>query len=242
VRCRVANVPAAAAAAFTAAAAAAPAVLLGLLQHEAKLSVAHFALSKCEAHQQPMRSKAPLDFHVGFRRFAGARPIFSQDGTGDKFKYERFMRPGAPTVASLFAPITYGPAPVLAFATADVSADGDAMAEGEGARASGVALAAAGTLRPCDPERIVLKRAVITGYPHKIHKKKAVIRFMFHSPEDVRWFKPLELWTKYGRHGRIREPLGTHGSLKAAFDGVLQQRDTICASLYKRVFPKLPPA
>ena len=99
---------------------------------------------------------------------------------------------------------------------------------------------ASGSVRPADPERVVLKRAVITGYPHKIHKRKAVIRFMFHCPEDVRWFRPLELWTKYGRHGRIREPLGTHGSLKAAFDGVLQQRDTVCASLYKRVFPKFP--
>jgi pre-rRNA-processing protein TSR1 len=102
-------------------------------------------------------------------------------------------------------------------------------------------LAATGTLRPADPERIVLKRAVLTGYPHRVHKRKAVIRFMFHNPEDVRWFRPLELWTKYGRHGRIREPLGTHGSLKAAFDGVLQQRDTVCASLYKRIFPKMPP-
>ena len=87
--------------------------------------------------------------------------------------------------------------------------------------------------------RVVVKRAILTGFPHKVHKRKAVVRFMFHCPEDVRWFKPLEVWTKYGRHGRIREALGTHGSMKCAFDGVLQQRDTVCVSLYKRVFPKL---
>jgi pre-rRNA-processing protein TSR1 len=232
VRACLARVPAAAAAAFLAAAATSPAVLLGLLQHEAKLSVCHLSLTKSPAFAAPLRSKAPLAaVHIGFRRLASARPIYSADGSGDKFKFERFLRPGAPTVASLYAPITYGPAPVLAFAPSS-----------EEDEASPLMLAASGTLRPADPERIVLKRAVITGYPHKIHKKKAVIRFMFHSPEDVRWFRPLELWTKYGRHGRIREPLGTHGSLKAAFDGVLQQRDTVCASLYKRVFPKLPPA
>ena len=62
----------------------------------------------------------------------------------------------------------------------------------------------AGTLRSCDPDRVVLKKIVLSGYPVKVHKKKAVVRWMFHNPEDVRWFKPLELWTKYGRRGRIK--------------------------------------
>lgn len=41
----------------------------------------------------------------------------------------------------------------------------------------------------------------------QVHKSKAVVRFMFHSPDDVRWFRPVELWTKAGRRGRIREPV-----------------------------------
>jgi pre-rRNA-processing protein TSR1 len=198
-----------------------PLVLLGLLQHEAKLSMLHCCVSKAASLEEPLKSKASLEMHIGFRRVGPACTLFSTDGSGDKFKLERFLKPRQVCVATLFGPITYGPAPVLAFDPAS----------GE--------LAATGTLRPVAPERVILKRAIITGFPAKVHKRKAVVRFMFHNPEDVRWFRPLELWTKLGRHGKIREPVGTHGSMKAAFDGVVQQRDTICASLYKRVFPKL---
>lgn len=57
----------------------------------------------------------------------------------------------------------------------------------------------------------------------RVHKTRAVVRLMFFNPDDVRWFKPLELWTKSGRRGRITEPLGTHGAFKARFDGPITQ-------------------
>jgi pre-rRNA-processing protein TSR1 len=52
-----------------------------------------------------------------------------------------------------------------------------------------------------------LKKVVLTGFPVKVHKKKAVVRWMFHAPEDVRYFRPVDLWTKHGRQGRIKVKL-----------------------------------
>ena len=50
----------------------------------------------------------------------------------------------------------------------------------------------------------MLKKVVLSGYPVRVHKLKAVVRWMFYTPEDIRWFRPLELWTKHGRRGRIK--------------------------------------
>lgn len=204
----------------------APLVVTGLLQHETKLSVVNFALSKVSNYSEPIVNKERLLFVTGIRSFM-ARPVFSSDEHGaDKFKMERFLHEGRSTIASLYAPISYGPLPILAFT---LSADGGHPQ-----------LVATGTLRSCDPDRVVLKKIVLSGFPVKVHKVKAVVRHMFHCPEDIRWFKPVELWTKHGRRGRIREPVGTHGSMKCIFDGPVKQQDGVCMSLYKRVYPKWP--
>ena len=55
----------------------------------------------------------------------------------------------------------------------------------------------------------MLKKAVLSGYPVKVNKKKAVVRWMFHNREDIQWFRPVDLWTKHGRRGQIKVCKGT---------------------------------
>ncbi|XP_051125554.1 uncharacterized protein LOC127247646 [Andrographis paniculata] len=202
-----------------------PVVASGLLQHESKVSVLHFSIKKHDSYDAPIKAKEEFIFHVGFRQFI-SRPIFSSDSIdSNKHKMERFLHAGRFSIASIFAPISFTSLPLIA------------LKSQEGASP---AVAAVGSLRSVDADRIILKKIILTGYPQRVSKSKSTVRYMFHNPEDVKWFKPAELWTKCGRRGRIKEPVGTHGAMKCIFNGVLQQHDTVCMSLYKRAYPKWP--
>lgn len=198
----------------------------GLLAHEAKLSVVHYSVRKATSYSQPLANKEELLLVTGLRSFL-ARPVFSTDTPGDKHKMERWLHAGQQAMATVFAPIAFPPLPLLAF---KLGPDGSGPPR----------LAATGALRSCDPDRVVLKKIVLTGFPVRVHKRRCTVRYMFHDPDDIRWFRPVELYTRSGRRGRITEPLGTHGAMKTLFDGPVQQREVVCMSLYKRVFPKWP--
>ncbi|KAJ0969957.1 hypothetical protein J5N97_022834 [Dioscorea zingiberensis] len=202
-----------------------PVVAYSLLQHESKMSVLHFSIKKHDSYEEPIKSKDTLIFHVGFRKFL-ARPIFSSDNiNSDKHKMERFLHEGRFSIASVYAPICYPPLPLIVMR----------CTHGETPT-----VVATGSLKSVDPDRIILKKIILTGYPQRVSKLKAIVRFMFHNPDDVRWFKPVDVWTKLGRRGRIKEPVGTHGAMKCILNGVIQQHDTVCMSLYKRTYPKWP--
>lgn len=202
---------------------AGPLIMGALLKHENRLSVLNFSIQRASTFTDPLKSKEELVFHSGFRRFA-AKPVYSdQSLKSDQHLFHRFLPQSGWAVASVYGPVTFQPASVLVFRE-------NGMEPHE--------LVASGTLMNVNPDRIVLKRVVITGTPVKVKKRKAVIRYMFHSPEDIRWFKPVELVTKHGMTGHIKESLGTHGDFKAVFNKPVKQHDTVCLYLYKRVYPK----
>ncbi|XP_051891779.1 pre-rRNA-processing protein TSR1 homolog [Pristis pectinata] len=198
-----------------------PLVLFTLLPHEQKMSVVHFLLRRHASNSEPVKSKEEMVFHCGCRRFR-APPLYSQHTAANKFKYEWFLRPNTTVVGTVYCPITFPPASVLMFRQ----------------RANGMQdLIATGSLLKVDPDRVIVKRITLSGHPFKIMTKTSVVRYMFFNRDDVLWFKPVELRTKWGRRGHIKEPLGTHGHMKCLFDGQLKSQDTVLMNLYKRVFP-----
>lgn len=222
-----------------------PLVVFGLLQHEHKFSILNFTTTRNTEFDGDIRSKDELIVQLGCRRFV-INPLWSQHtqgnagkGSNNVHKFERYLRPGPNAhVGTAYMPITFGSnVPALIFKdTSKVDPDSQKAAAVSGG--SRYQLVGTGSLLGVDPTRIIAKRIILTGHPYKVHKKTATIRYMFFNQPDVDYFKPIELRTKKGRTGHIRESLGTHGYFKAGFDGQIDMMDTICLNLYKRCFPK----
>ena len=211
-----------------------PLALVSLLRHEQKKTVVNYLLNLSSDYPKSIKAKDELIAQCGSRRMV-IKPIFSQLGTtpNDVHKSCRYVHPGQSVVASFMGPVTWGSVPVLFFkktTTEERSVEDGPKLEWT--------LVGTGTALPPSTSRVVAKRVILTGHPYHIHKKIVTIRYMFFNREDVEWFKALPLWTRRGRSGFVKDPLGTHGYFKATFDGRINPQDAVGVSLYKRMWPR----
>ena len=146
-----------------------PLLIYGLLAHEHRMSVMNLVIRRCAQFAEPIKSKETLVFHVGCRRFRAA-PVFSTHSDADKHKVERLLRSDIAVVTKLDAPITFPPASVLVYKEFEDSS---------------TQLVATGSLLSCNPNRIIIKRLVLSGHPFKINRKHAVVHYMFFNREDI---------------------------------------------------------
>ncbi|KAJ3749582.1 ribosome biogenesis protein tsr1 [Lentinula detonsa] len=211
-----------------------PLSLFALHPHEHKKTVLNLTAIRNTEYTRSVRSKDPLVLFMGFRRLK-VKPIYSAYEGGkippnNVHKFLRYLRHGGTSMATIYGPVMFGSGKVSCVLLRE--ADVEASASGT------PALVASGTLAAPSTTRIIAKRVILTGHPFKVHKKTATVRYMFFNAADVDYFSPIQLHTKQGRTGHIKESLGTHGYFKAHFDGPISQMDTVCMSLYKRVWPR----
>ena len=210
-----------------------PVTTFSLLRHEHKQAVMNFSITLSSDYPEPIKSKDELLIQYGPRRLV-IKPLFSAPGNtpNDVHKFDRFLHPGHTAMATAIAPVLWGPVPTLVFRRPSSDSEAETIPAGS------LELIGSGTVAAPSSNRVIAKRVILTGHPYKIHKKVVTVRYMFFNYEDVQWFKALQLWTKRGRSGFIKESLGTHGHFKATFDQRINPQDAVGISLYKRVFPR----
>ena len=213
-----------------------PVTLVSLLRHEHKRTAMNIMINLSSDYPTSIKAKEEMIVQYGPRRFV-VKPVFSQSGNtpNDVHKFCRFLHPGQSAVATFMGPVAWGSIPALFFKR---TVPGEVNEDGEEISSVPLTLVATGTTLPPSTSRVIAKRVVLTGHPYHIHKKVVTVRYMFFNREDVEWFKALPMWTRRGRSGFIKEPLGTHGYFKCTFDGRINPQDSIGVSLYKRVWPR----
>ncbi|KAJ9619306.1 ribosome biogenesis protein tsr1 [Taxawa tesnikishii (nom. ined.)] len=219
-----------------------PQGVFSLLRHEHKRTAVNHSITLSTDYGMPIKSKEELIMQCGPRRLL-INPLFSQAGNtpNNVHKFDRYLHPGQTSIATFIAPLMWGSVPCLYFKRTTPSAEtteDDKMADDIAPTSVTLSLVGTGTTLAPSTSRVIAKRAIVTGHPYKIHKKVVTVRYMFFNAEDVAWFKALQLWTKRGRSGFIKESLGTHGYFKANFDGKINPMDAVGVSLYKRVWPR----
>jgi pre-rRNA-processing protein TSR1 len=149
----------------------------------------HFKIKRTLESKEVIPSKTLMEFHCGFRRIK-VKPLFSAEtnpgSNNEKLRMMKFLRSDVSAIATCICPIVFTPNKVLCFTEASLKSESVDIT------------VATGIVMPPNPLKVILKRIILTGYPLKCHKKRAVIRYMFFEPKDIKYFKPVELYTKNG--------------------------------------------
>lgn len=130
----------------------------------------------------------PLILCVGPRRLRVC-PVYSQHtrgggkGANNVHKFERFLRHGVTSVATIYGPVVFGNQPCLLLKeTSDTQGEEHQTMmynRNHHLVSSAPQLVAMGTFMNPDTTRVIAKRVILTGHPFKVHKKTATVRYMF---------------------------------------------------------------
>lgn len=216
-----------------------PLLLSSLFKHERKMTMSHHIV-KVHKNVEPdtqIESKKEYLVQNGFRRFRSNLMFSSIIRESPNHKMLRKMcGQNGWSLMSHYTPLYFKPNNVLVFEESKQLES--SVVNLANLDASNMNLVLIGKNFKHDLFRVLLKRIILTGYPQKVKKKRAIVKFMFFDPSDAEYFMRNEVYSREGLRGKIQETVGLHGLIKCTFNGNMSSADTVCMNLYKRVFPK----